>query len=154
MKTLSILFLFVLLAAGCSSNSPDDVATPFEPGAWAGTFTLNANYGPDGSITQSGVITFDFSPAKYTYEANVTALTNRTRFTAFGPGTFLRDRGSLSKGDGTAFLIDFATTRYSDVRLRSLYLEGAYVYSGFGTSMTISKRVNGETMTISLTKQD
>lgn len=72
----------------------------------------------------------------------------------WGPGTFLRDRGSISKSDRTAFLVDFATTRSTDVRLRSLYLYGSYVYTGFGTSMSFSKRENGTTMLVSLTKQD
>lgn len=143
-----------MLISGCSSDSPTEAAAPFEPGTWAGSFTFNANYGSAGTVSQSGDVIFNFSRSDYTYEGTVTSLTNRTRFIVWGPGTFLRDRGSLTKNDRTALLVDFATESASEVRLRSLYFHGNYSYSVYGASMSFSRSENGESMTVTLTKQE
>jgi hypothetical protein len=154
MKNSFVVLLFLSLAAGCSTNSPTQVATPFEPGTWAGTFSSQEDYGRDGSVSQSGVITFNFTPWEYTYEARVTKLTNRTAMRCWGPGTMLRDRGTLTMLDRSAKLDDSACLRMTDVPQRSLYLHGEYSYSSYGTVMTISKIENGLTFSVTLTKQN
>jgi hypothetical protein len=155
---LPVLFAFILLlipfTTGCSSDSPAEVAVPFDPGTWSGNFTYKANYGAEGNVTQSGVLTFKFSGSDYTYEARVTSLVNRTTSRCWGPGTLLRDRGSLTKFDQTAVIQDLSTLRYTDVPQRSLYLHGTYSYSSYGNSTTFSKNEDGASLTVTITKQD
>ena len=154
MKIMAILSFVLSLGPGCSSNSPMDVAVPFEPGTWVGSFSYNANYGTEGTVAQSGDVTFSFTASSYTYKANVKALTNRTRWRCWGPGIMLRDHGNLMKYDRVVNMDDISSLRVIDVPQRSLYLHGRYSYSAFGKSMSFSKQENGGSLTVTLTKQD
>lgn len=154
MKRMAVLSILVSLAAGCSSDTPLEVVTPFEPGTWSGTFFYIADFGSQGSVSQSGMVTFHFSGSEYVYEANVTELINRSRLRFWGPGTFLRDRGSLTKDDRTARMEDFANLRAAEVPQRSLYLHGSYSYSAFGKSLSFSKQERGASLTVKLSIQN
>jgi hypothetical protein len=153
--SLSIVASLLLsLTAGCSTDSPTEVAVPFDPGTWSGDFTYKVNNGLEGSVIQSGTVTFKFSVSDYTYEARVTSLTNRTATRYWGPGTLLRDRGSLTKFNRAANIVDFSCLRMTDVPQRSLYLHGMYSYSSFGKSLTFSKTEGGASLTVTISKVD
>ena len=144
----------VVFATGCSSYEPLQVVSAFDQGTWVGTFSSTQDFGRDGSIVQSGSVTFEFGSSDYAYDATVLSLTNRTRFISWGVGTRLRDRGLWTKSDLTVMMDDAANLRATDNLQRSLYLHGAYSYSSFGKSMHISRLENGVTFNFVLDKQN
>ncbi len=148
------LLLLISLAQGCSPDSPLEYAVPFDPGTWSGDFTYKANYGAEGNVTQTGVVTFKFSASDYSYEATVTSLVNRTATRYWGPGTLLRDRGNFTKFDQKANMIDFSSLRETDVLQRTLYFHGTYSYTAFGNSVSFSKNEDGASLTVTISKQE
>ncbi|OLD61230.1 MAG: hypothetical protein AUI33_14815 [Ignavibacteria bacterium 13_1_40CM_2_61_4] len=148
------LSCLVIFAAGCSSYEPLQVVSAFDQGTWVGTFSSTQDFGSDGSIVQSGSVTFEFGPSDYTYDATVRSMTNRTKFISWGVGTELRDRGLWMKSDLTVKMTDAANLRATDILQRSLYLHGAYFYSSFGRSMHISRVETGVTFNFVLDKQN
>ncbi|HEY6190701.1 MAG TPA: hypothetical protein VI215_00075 [Bacteroidota bacterium] len=149
-----LLSLLISLTEGCSPDSPTEAAVPFDPGTWSGDFTYKANYGSEGSVTQTGVVTFKFSASEYSYEATVTSLVNRTTTRYWAPGTLLRDRGNFTKFDQKANMVDFSSLRTTDVPQRSLYFHGTYSYSAFGNSLSFSKSEDGASLTVTISKQE
>jgi len=144
----------IIFAAGCSSYEPLQVVSAFDQGTWVGTFSSTQDFGRDGSIVQSGSVTFEFGPSDYTYEATILSLTNRTKFVSWGVGTQLRDRGLWTRSELTVKMDDASNVRATEILLRSLYLHGAYSYSSFGRSMHISRLEGGVTFNFVLDKQN
>jgi hypothetical protein len=154
MKGGFALSCLVIFAAGCSSYEPLQVVSPFDQGTWVGTFSSVQDFGRDGSIVQSGSVTFEFGRSNYTYDATVVSLTNRSKFVCWSAGTKLRDRGPWTKSDVTVKMYDSASLAASAPLQKSLYLHGAYSYSSFGRSMHISRVEAGVTFNFVLDKQN
>src|SRR5258708_1848132 len=78
MKTIMFSTCLLLLAAGCTSNSPTDLVTPFVTpfeGIWTGTFTAGD---PSSRWRENGSITIVFRDSTYHYTGDYTATLDTT----------------------------------------------------------------------------